>query len=57
MIFEYQLKPKLMAAGADTVQIEIIKNMKEKMSGTRKFVALDKYLKLLESKELSKWAM
>lgn len=48
--FEYQLKPKLMAANADMSQITIIKNMKEKQSSKRRFVALDKYLELLEEK-------
>jgi hypothetical protein len=48
--FEYQLKPKLIASNADTSQIEVIKNMKEISSGKKKFLALDKYLDLLEEK-------
>ncbi len=48
--FEYQLKPKLMAAEADTSQIEIIKLMRDANSKKRKFVDLLEHLSLLEDK-------
>lgn len=48
--FEYQVKPKLLAAGADHSKIEIIKTMKEKTTMTRKFVDLKGHLHLLENK-------
>jgi RecA-family ATPase len=48
--FEYQLKPKLMAAQADTSQIEIIKIMRDVNSSKRKFVDLSGHLELLEEK-------